>query len=98
VVPPVFDDVDGALATSEQFDLEGIVVKDPRSPYRRGARSESWLKVKLTRTQEVVHRRHPARQGGRARRSGRCCSASPDPTVCSTRDGRHGFSDATLRR
>ena len=30
------------------------MVKDPRSPYRRGVRSEEWLKLKLTRTQSVV--------------------------------------------
>ncbi|OZD51042.1 ATP-dependent DNA ligase [Rhodococcus sp. 06-1477-1B] len=54
VVPPVFDDVDAAVATSGRFDLEGVVVKDPGSTYRRGVRSEQWLKVKHSRTQEVV--------------------------------------------
>lgn len=54
VVPPVFDDVDAAVATSGRFGLEGVVVKDPSSTYRRGARSEQWLKVKHSRTQEVV--------------------------------------------
>ncbi|MFS0794192.1 ATP-dependent DNA ligase [Microbacterium sp. 1P10AE] len=54
VVPPVFDDVDAALAASGRFGLEGIVVKDPGSPYRRGQRSDRWLKVKHSRTQEVV--------------------------------------------
>ncbi|MFZ8756660.1 ATP-dependent DNA ligase [Microbacterium sp. HMH0099] len=54
VIPPVFDDVDGAVGASARFGLEGVVVKDPRSGYRRGERSESWLKVKHSRTQEVV--------------------------------------------
>ncbi len=54
VVPPVFDDVDAAVATSGRFGLEGVVVKDPGSAYRRGVRSEQWLKVKHSRTQEVV--------------------------------------------
>jgi bifunctional non-homologous end joining protein LigD len=54
VVPPVFDDVSVALQTSQHFGLEGIVVKDPGSRYERGERSERWLKVKLTGTQEVV--------------------------------------------
>jgi bifunctional non-homologous end joining protein LigD len=54
VVPPVFDDVDAALSSSERFGLEGIVVKDPDSPYRRGQRTDRWLKVKHSRTQEVV--------------------------------------------
>ena len=54
VVPPVFDDVDAAVATSGRFGLEGVVVKDPGSTYGRGERSERWLKVKHSRTQEVV--------------------------------------------
>lgn len=53
-VPPVFDDVDAALATSEEFGLEGVVVKDPASRYRAGQRSPSWLKLKNTRMQEAV--------------------------------------------
>ncbi|MBT2486754.1 MULTISPECIES: non-homologous end-joining DNA ligase [unclassified Microbacterium] len=53
-VPPVFDDVDAALATSEQFGLEGVVVKDPDSRYRSGQRSPHWLKLKHTRMQEAV--------------------------------------------
>jgi bifunctional non-homologous end joining protein LigD len=54
VVPPVFDDVDTALEVSRSLNLEGIVVKDPSGPYRPGVRSEQWLKVKFTHTQEVV--------------------------------------------
>lgn len=54
VVPPVFDDVDTALEVSRSLALEGVVVKDPSAPYRGGARSEQWLKVKFTETQEVV--------------------------------------------
>lgn len=54
VVPPVFDDVDAAVSTSSRFGLEGVVVKDPGSTYHRGMRSEQWLKVKHSRTQEVV--------------------------------------------
>lgn len=54
VVPPVFDDVEAALAASGRFGLEGIVVKDAGSPYRPGERSDRWLKVKHSRTQEVV--------------------------------------------
>lgn len=53
-IPPVFDDVDAALAASREFGLEGVVVKDPRSRYRAGQRSPSWLKLKHTRMQEVV--------------------------------------------
>lgn len=54
VVPPVFEDVDAALALSRDLGLEGIVVKDTGSPYRSGVRSSSWLKIKNHRTQEAV--------------------------------------------
>lgn len=54
VIPPVFDDLEAALSASRALGLEGVVVKDPRSRYRSGSRGEEWLKVKHTRTQEVV--------------------------------------------
>lgn len=54
MAPPVFDDVDAALAASREFGLEGVMVKDPASRYRPGARSPSWMKLKNTRMQEVV--------------------------------------------
>lgn len=53
-VPPVFDDVDAALAASREFGLEGVVAKDPASRYRPGQRSPSWLKLKHTLMQEAV--------------------------------------------
>ncbi|WP_336641912.1 non-homologous end-joining DNA ligase [Microbacterium sp. USHLN272] len=53
-VPPVFDDVDDALVASDDFGLEGVVVKDRDSRYRPGTRSPSWLKLKHTRMQETV--------------------------------------------
>ena len=66
VLPPVFDDVDAALGAARTMGLEGIVVKDPGSAYRRGLRSEQWLKVKLTRTQEVVIGAIRPGRGGRS--------------------------------
>ena len=98
VVPPVFDDVDAALATSREFDLEGIVVKDPASTYRRGARSESWLKVKLTRTQEVVIAGiRPGRAGAPSTFGSLLLGIpGPDGLQYAGRVGT-GFSDATLR-
>ena len=54
VVPPITDDIADALTAAVDLRLEGVVVKDPRSPYRRGERSQEWLKVKLTAMQEVV--------------------------------------------
>ena len=98
VVPPVFDDVDAALDASRRFSLEGIVVKDPRSPYRRGVRSDSWLKVKLTQTQEVVLAGIRPGQGGRSSTFGSLLLGIPGPDGL-TYAGRvgTGFSDATLR-
>ncbi|QAY61063.1 ATP-dependent DNA ligase [Microbacterium protaetiae] len=99
VVPPVFDDVDEALATAARLQLEGIVVKDPASPYRRGVRSDQWLKVKLTRTQEVVIGGIRPGRGGRTGSIGSLLLGIPDE------NGLHyagrvgsGFSESTLSR
>ncbi|MCP2370076.1 bifunctional non-homologous end joining protein LigD [Agromyces terreus] len=43
-----------ALEEARRLGLEGLVAKRPDSVYTPGSRSESWLKLKLTRTQEVV--------------------------------------------
>ncbi|WP_448808337.1 ATP-dependent DNA ligase [Agromyces bauzanensis] len=43
-----------ALEESRRLGLEGIVAKRPDSPYRAGARSSDWIKLKVTATQEVV--------------------------------------------
>jgi len=43
-----------ALEESRRLGLEGLMAKRPDSPYRPGSRSENWLKLKLTNTQEVV--------------------------------------------
>lgn len=97
--PPVFDDLDAALATAREFGLEGVMVKDPGAAYRRGIRTESWLKVKLTLTQEVVI---GAIRPGRGGRSGSIGSLlvgvpGPDGLQYAGRVGT-GFSDATLAR
>ncbi|MGX1701714.1 ATP-dependent DNA ligase [Microbacterium sp. NPDC055357] len=96
-VPPVFDDVDAALDASEQLRLEGIVVKDPASTYRRGIRSESWLKIKLTQTQEVVIAGIRPGKGGRAGTFGSLLLGIPgaDGLQYAGRVGT-GFSDAAL--
>ncbi|MDT0179944.1 ATP-dependent DNA ligase [Microbacterium sp. ARD31] len=96
-VPPVFDDVDAALDASERLRLEGVVVKDPASRYRRGTRSESWLKVKHTRTQEVVIAGIRPGKGGRAGTFGSLLLAVPDEDGLryAGRVGS-GFSDRAL--
>ena len=99
VLPPVFDDVDAAVATSGRFGLEGVVVKDPGSAYRRGERSEQWLKVKHSRTQEVVIGGVRPGTGNRAGTIGSLLVGVPGP------DGLHyagrvgsGFGEQTLAR
>ncbi len=54
-VPPAFDgDLDGALATSRELGLEGVVAKRVDAPYESGRRSSAWIKIKHHRAQEVV--------------------------------------------
>jgi bifunctional non-homologous end joining protein LigD len=54
-VPPAFDgDLDAALASSRQLDLEGVMAKKRDSTYLAGGRSRAWIKIKHHRTQEVV--------------------------------------------
>ena len=47
-------DLKRALATSLKQGLEGVMAKRRDSPYREGRRSRDWIKLKHTRTQEVV--------------------------------------------
>jgi bifunctional non-homologous end joining protein LigD len=99
VVPPVFHDVDLALEQSRRFGLEGVVVKNPASIYRRGLRSDDWLKVKLTRTQEVVIGAIRPGKGGRSGTIGSVLVGIPDTEAGVIRyAGRvgSGLSDATL--
>ncbi len=99
VVPPVSADVDAAVSTARTLGLEGVVVKNPRSRYRRGARSEDWLKVKLTHTQEVVIGGIRPGRGGRTGQIGSLLLGIPSAAGLQY-VGRvgSGFSEATLRR
>ncbi|GAA3943567.1 ATP-dependent DNA ligase [Microbacterium soli] len=105
LVPPVFDDLDAALEASARYGLEGVVVKDPRSPYRSGQRSSSWLKIKHTRMQEVVIVGIRPGHGGRAGTFGSLLLAvheqgAADPAVPGlSYIGRvgTGFTDRMLR-
>lgn len=78
VVPPVFDDLDAALETSDAFDLEGVVAKESGSTYRPGIRSGSWLKIKHTRTQEVAIAGIRPGKGDREGRIGSLLLGIPD--------------------
>lgn len=68
-VPPAVDaDPEAALEEARRRGLEGIVAKRRRSSYRPGVRSDDWVKVKLSRTQEVVIGGYRRGSGGRAGR------------------------------
>ncbi len=56
VVTDTFTDVSGdkVLDVARSGGLEGVVAKLRSGRYRPGRRSDAWIKVKLTRTQEVV--------------------------------------------
>jgi bifunctional non-homologous end joining protein LigD len=51
-----FRDAKGAdiLKATKDAGLEGVIAKQRNSPYVQGKRSDSWIKVKNVRTQEVV--------------------------------------------
>lgn len=53
-VPPAADDLRQALDVAAAQGLEGVVAKRLGSPYRPGARSRDWRKLKLTRRQEML--------------------------------------------
>ncbi|POX67169.1 ATP-dependent DNA ligase [Microbacterium sp. Ru50] len=99
-VPPVTDDLDAALTVARELDLEGAVVKDPSSRYRPGVRSEEWLKVKLTRTQDVVVGAIRPGKGERRGGIGSLLLGIPDDDGALHYAGRvgSGFSDAELAR
>ncbi|WP_282859320.1 ATP-dependent DNA ligase [Pseudoclavibacter helvolus] len=54
VPPGISGDAQLALRSSADLGLEGIVAKRLESTYRPGRRSESWVKIKHHRSQEVV--------------------------------------------
>jgi bifunctional non-homologous end joining protein LigD len=62
----VFDDGEALFAASRQQNLEGIVAKRRGSPYIPGARTKSWVKVKVRRRQEFVVGGWAAGEGRRA--------------------------------
>ncbi|MDF2917693.1 MAG: ATP-dependent ligase, partial [Microbacterium sp.] len=94
------DDLDAALTVARQLDLEGAVVKDPSSRYRIGVRSEEWLKVKLTRTRDVVVGAIRPGKGARRGGIGSLLLGIPDGDGALRYAGRvgSGFSDAELTR
>ncbi len=54
-VPAEFDgDIEAALASSTELNLEGVIAKVRDSKYAEGRRSKAWIKLKHARSQEVI--------------------------------------------
>ena len=54
-VPPAFEgDLASAMRSSRELGLEGVLAKRRDSKYRAGRRSDSWVKIKHHKAQEVV--------------------------------------------
>jgi bifunctional non-homologous end joining protein LigD len=79
-VPPSFVDLDGpdVLAAAAAAGLEGVIGKRLASIYQPGRRSPDWVKVPLSRTQEVVIIGYKPGGGRRAGTVGSLVLAIPD--------------------
>ncbi len=78
-VPPALDaTLDEAIAASKELGLEGIMAKRVTSSYSPGRRSESWVKIKHSLTQEVVVVGWRPGKGSRAHKVGSLLVAIPD--------------------
>jgi bifunctional non-homologous end joining protein LigD len=97
VPPDAGADLDTAVATSRKLGLEGVIAKRATSPYRLGRRSRDWLKIKHTRTQEVVVAGWRPGNGVRADTVGSLLLGIPGPSGLAY-VGRvgSGFTDAQL--
>lgn len=90
---------EGVLAASLENGLEGVVAKRLASPYRSGARSPDWRKIKNFRTQAVVVGGWRPGQGRRSGTIGSLLVGVPDDEGRLVFVGHvgTGFSDQDLR-
>lgn len=102
IVPDLLDgDGADALAYVQDNRYEGVIAKKWDSTYQPGRRSQSWVKDKLWRTQEVVIGGWRAGAGGRTSGIGALLVGVPDPEAAD--GGLHfagrvgtGFTDKDL--
>lgn len=102
IVPELLDgDGADALAYVRAHRYEGVIAKKWDSTYQPGRRSQSWIKDKLWRTQEVVIGGWRAGEGGRSSGIGALLVGVPSPD--DPEDGLHfagrvgtGFTDKML--
>jgi bifunctional non-homologous end joining protein LigD len=99
--PPSFpgEDFDAVREVSRQQSMEGIVVKRLDSRYLPGARSDSWLKIKNSRRQEVVVAGWKPGKGNREGQVGSLLVGvhEPDGSLAYAGHVGTGFTVETLR-
>ena len=87
---------DDLLRVAREFGLEGLVAKKPNSVYESGRRSGSWVKFKITKSQEFIIGGYTLPEGGRKYFGSLLVGySSPDGLVFAGRVGT-GFSDKVL--
>lgn len=92
-------DLKKALAMSLKLGLEGVMAKRRDSPYREGRRSRDWIKLKHTRTQEVVIGGWRPGKGARADTVGSLLvGTNVDGELRYAGRVGTGFSDAELKK
>lgn len=85
------------LAAARSSGLEGLVAKRADSPYQPGRRSRDWVKVKVTRTQEVVVGGWSPGKGNRSSRIGALLLGIPgDGGLVYVGKVGTGFTEAAL--
>ena len=83
---------------AERTGLEGIIAKDAQSPYRQGARSPEWLKIKTQQRQEVVIAGFTEPRGRRQQLGALVLGVYEDGQLVYVGHTGGGFDDAGLTR
>jgi bifunctional non-homologous end joining protein LigD len=81
-----------------EHGLEGIIAKDPESPYREGRRSGEWLKIKTHNRQEAVIGGFTAPRGSRKDLGALVLGVYDGPDLVYIGHTGGGFDEAELAR
>jgi DNA ligase-1 len=95
------DDVERAFASARAAGNEGIIAKDPASPYTPGRRGKSWIKLKRAMaTLDVVvtgvERGHGRRRGVLSDYTFAVRASESDPTLLNVGKAYNGLTDAEI--
>jgi bifunctional non-homologous end joining protein LigD len=90
------DDGLAAFAEARRRGLEGVIGKDPRTPYLPGVRSPTWCKVKVRAEEEFVIGGFSAPRGGRHYLGALLVGAWDGDVLRYAGKVGTGFTDATL--